>query len=286
MKSIEVCHINGSSSLFEELSIWLGLSRNLLKKNLTKNQLNRKIFPKEILILPIDLINHNRINPIYQGDEVKIIFENEILLALNKPPQIHMHPLRYDEKNNLLSFLRQNRSELLRVNKEHYDRGMLFRLDFETSGVCFYAKTDEAYEKVRNDFSKLVKEKNYYAIVSGKLLGVGELENHLIPYGEKGHKMRVIDEEANAFLSYEGLSYNEKEDISLIKIKLITGMRHQIRIQLSHLGHPILGDELYGGIKAMRLFLHASSYQIEIDSKLIQAKAPVDNLFRNFFDFN
>src|SRR5690606_6892948 len=164
------------------------------------------------------------------------------------------------EKDNLLVFLRQYNYLLLDVNKDSYDRGFLFRLDYETSGLCFYAKSDELYKFVRTHFLDVAKKQEYYATVEGKL-EVGEekrLASHLAPYGERGHLMRVIEgKEPNAFLSYKSLAYCQKENISLLVIQLETGMRHQIRAQLSSVGYPILGDFLYGGREAPRLFLHA-----------------------------
>ena len=80
---------------------------------------------------------------------------------MDKPANLFVHPLVYDEKNNCLSFLRTYKPAYLGVNSKNYDRGLLYRLDFETSGVLVYVKNEIAYQYLRENFKTIAKKKTY-----------------------------------------------------------------------------------------------------------------------------
>ena len=84
------------------------------------------------------------------------------------------------------------------------------------------------------------------------------------------------------------VNYNSEKNCSLLMIKLKTSLRHQIRAQLSYLGYPILGDELYGGSSSLRIFLHAFYYEIPLDGgeMVIKGKASNAYLFEKFFNLD
>lgn len=256
--------LGSHQSLEDVLRLMFGLSKSYLKKHLTKNQLQRPIKKGDRIDLPLNLINHGQINPCYQGPDIEIIYEDDLLLVMSKPEKIHCHPLTYEESNNLLSFIRERLGDgYLQVNTSHYDRGLLYRLDYETSGLIIYVKNPVLYQDLRDHFHQLVKEKIYLAKVKGKFNKVGAWEHAVSPSLERGHKMKLDPAGELAYLVVSLKSYNEEENTSLLEVRLHTGLRHQIRVQLAALGFPIIGDELYGGEKATRLFLHAYRYEIK-----------------------
>ncbi len=234
--------------------------------------------------------------PIYEGSEIEILYEDSKCILLNKSPGIHSHPLKYNEKDNCLSFLRKNNHfEALKVNKDNMDRGLLYRLDYGTSGVLVLLKDEKDYSRLRESFNKLVKEKCYLSIVEGDFKDDGEYTSFLRPSLKHGKKIVVSDHKEKKFLkeTREGkifikkINYNSEKKCSLLMIKLKTGLRHQIRAQLSHLGYPILGDELYGGSPSLRIFLHAFYYEIPLeDGKIIKGKAKKAYLFEKFFNLD
>lgn len=239
-------------------------SKSKLKKYFDKKFLNKNVPAHMHLELPINFINDGLINPLYQGPEIHLIAKDGPFIALDKPGNIHVHPLTYDEHDNCLSFIRERNLADLNINHDHYDRGLLYRLDYETSGVLIYVEDESAYQFLRANFENLFKEKVYFARVQGELKQKGRVENYLVASEARGSKIKVAavgDEKNKAFLVIESVEYQSSDDTSLVKVRLLTGMRHQIRVQLSHLGHPILGDVLYGGKVASRLYLHAHEYQ-------------------------
>jgi len=236
------------------------------------------------------------IYPIYDGPSVHVLYEDPHCIIINKPPNIHSHPLKYKEQDNCLSFLRRNSFfEALKVNRSNMDRGLLYRLDYGTSGVLILLKDEKNYSYLRENFNNLVKEKQYLAIVSGHLEEDCEHTSYLRPSLKHGRKMVVSDYEERKFskdskkgkIFVKKVNYNYEKNCSLVLIKLKTGLRHQIRAQLSHLGYPILGDELYGGHSSSRIFLHAFYYEVPLKSGMkIKGLARDAHLFEEFFDLD
>ena len=142
LKTIDYCLLQDISLTGDFLRDQFNCSSNKLKKFFDKSFLQRSFKKGSTLKLPLDFVNDGLINPHYDGPPIEIIAETEWFLVLNKLPNQFVHPLSYDESNNCLSYLRATRPELLNVNSSNYDRGLLYRLDFETSGVLIYVKQD------------------------------------------------------------------------------------------------------------------------------------------------
>lgn len=264
-------------------------SKNFLKDSFQKDFLKKQLRSKTEITIPVDFANDKRISPVYSAPlKPAILAETDLFLAVHKPMGIHSAPLRYSDENCLHAWLRENNHfHALNVNREEYNRGLLNRLDFETSGVLIFAKDEDVYQKIRKSFSSYFLQKYYYAVVEGRPEVRGELKNFLFASGKKGKKVMIGDGESNAHLSYETIASNATQ--SLLKVKLGTGHRHQIRVQLAHLGHPIVGDELYGNA-GQRLYLHAYEYALIYEGKeyLFQDTQLDDfkKLFPNFLNLN
>lgn len=281
---VELCWLNDEISLKEVLKDVLGSSGQLLKKYLSSKEQNKSLKARQISKLPLNLVNHLRINPNYIGPEIEVLSENENFLALHKPNRIHCHPHSYEDKNTLLNYLLEKEIWLpIQINLQNYDRGLLYRLDFETSGVIVLAKNEKFLKSIRSNFELEMKRKFYWAIVEGDFDKEGNWTHYFKSSGEKGIKQKVSNTKSDS--SFEGTLSVAKlmteSGKSLLLINLKTGLRHQIRAQLAHLGYPILGDELYGAKKNERLFLHAFRYEF---TDVVEDNHP--ELFHLFFDLN
>ena len=257
-----------SLCLLEEMSVREFLesqkvSRNKIKKFKLKNSFLDSV--KKEFFLPIDLLNDQLINPHFFRNDCKLIEETENFISIHKPHNLHSHPLSYSEWDNCLSYLRsENNRELLEVNSMNYDRGLLYRLDFGTSGLLIFSKKEKLIQK----FRKLPKKKIYLAIVQGRVDANFTFEHFIDFHGEKKRKARANSSESpNAKIEGRLIHFNEKRQLSLVEINLFEGLRHQIRAQMSSEGFPIYGDVLYGGKNAERIFLHAFKYEFEIEGK-------------------
>lgn len=249
----------------------LGLSGQWLKKHdLTKNFLKKDLRPHEELTLPLDLLNKDLISPVYRGEEVTILFENERFLVVEKPCSTHGHPLRYSDQTNLLSFLRAKKKfEVPSLSIGGQEKGWLYRLDFETSGVLVGCKNTDDYNFLRSSFETSVLRKRYLCVVNGTGPEDGQYQFSYTATGQMGSKMRA--EQFREDRGTLGTSWVKKvfesRGRSVYRVDLVTGIRHQIRATFEALGFPLLGDELYGGEKADRLYLHAYEYHLKCQNE-------------------
>ena len=284
MNYVEFCWIDSHDTFKGALQELLGCSGQLLKKNFSSKELQFSVKPRSISRISLDVVNNKRVNPIYEGPPARVIAVRDDYIIVHKPANLHSHPHDYSDKNTVLNFLSQeNYNECIQVNVENYDRGLIYRLDFETSGIMIVAKNDNFYQKMRNNFSSEVKSKFYLAVVTGKFNQEGFHSHGLKASGEKGSKQKVVDRDAPndgvGDLEVKLVAYENGK--SLVLVNLHSGLRHQIRAQLSHLGFPILGDTLYGGTESTRLFLHAYRYEFGVTEEDTNA-----DLFDSFFDLN
>lgn len=282
LKTTEFCLLENVSSVEEFLKSYFSCSSSKLKKYFEKSFLNKSLKARSTLKLPINFINEGMINPVYSGGEITILYEDENFLVMNKLPFQYVHPLSYDESDNCLSYLRSKRPELLNVNQGYYDRGLLYRLDYETSGVLIYVKKEKLYQEMRDNFAVVARKKIYRCWVRGECKLSGSFAHSFSSSGEKGMKVIVGDEtkyEQVGMLSLKPIRFDNVHHRTLMEVDLQTGLRHQIRAQLAHLGYPLIGDKLYGESEAPRLYLHAQSYQITtLGNELIFEKKDPDFL--------
>lgn len=169
----------------------------------------------------------------------KIIYEDSLLLIVHKPIKMLTHP---DKKNLLPNLL---------ADIKHPDYHVITRLDANTSGLVLIAKNAQIASEL-NEMSKSgLLRKQYAAVVVGKM---AELEDTLVAYHSKDEvtgkvlvSLRPFEGAKEMRTKYRVLK--EKGRFSLLEVDLETGKAHQIRAHLALLGHPILGDPLYGNLK-------------------------------------
>ena len=195
---------------------------------------------------------------------VNVIYEDESLLVVDKPAGMVVHPGAGNKKGTLVHALLGRGTTLSMGDTKVKDRpGIVHRLDKETSGLLIVAKNNEAHRKLQDQFESRTVTKIYTALVSGRVdFEEGHIEDPLSRHLKIRRKMAVSKSE----LAKEALTkYRVLERFgfsTLLKVRILTGRTHQIRVHLAHLGHPVLGDELYGKKEsAPRLCLHASKIE-------------------------
>jgi RluA family pseudouridine synthase len=182
--------------------------------------------------------------------EIPVVFEDEQLLALDKPSGLLTSPDRYDpNRPNLMKLLHAGIAEAKPWARE---RGLTYlsnahRLDFETSGVILLAKNKEMLVQLADLFGAEKPVKKYVAVVQGTPVeDEFEVDAKLAPHPVKLGMMRV--DPKNGKKSRTKFTVLEKYSRwTLVRCEPLTGRTHQIRIHLRHAGVPIVGDELYGG---------------------------------------
>jgi 23S rRNA pseudouridine1911/1915/1917 synthase len=189
---------------------------------------------------------------------IPILYADDAIVVVNKPSGIPSVALRHDEIDTVANFLLAQFPDTAAASPRALEAGIVHRLDTATSGVLLAARTDQAYRALRDQFSKRTVEKQYLAVVHGQLQQSGERRSFLRPSGARGQRMKetTARDEQEAQTSYAPISQFFHH--TLIRVTIPTGVRHQIRVHLAALGHPIVGDSLYGALQdTERLCLHA-----------------------------
>lgn len=218
---------------------------------------------------------------------LNILYEDKHIIAVNKPPGMVVHPAPGNWSHTFVNALLHH-CDL--PNTSDLRPGIVHRLDKETSGVLIAAKTELAHQKLVELFQKREIKKEYIAIAIGKVSsGLINLAIERCPFDRK--KMRVSSEEKakEAITEVELLDYNGTFSKVLLKPK--TGRTHQLRVHLSHLGFPILGDKVYGNTtinsryKIDRHYLHAKNIAFihPITGKLLEISAPLPKEMESIF---
>ena len=180
--------------------------------------------------------------------DLKVIYEDNHIIVVEKKPNI---PSQADktEDIDMLSIVKSYIKEKYQKAGNVY-LGLIHRLDRPVGGIMIFAKTSKAASRLSNEVREKVFKKKYLAVVDGKLdKKEGVLEDYLYK-DERNNISKVVKKEKKnakyAKLEYKVLKYNKIKDLSLLEINLHTGRHHQIRVQLSNMGHSIFGDQKYG----------------------------------------
>lgn len=199
--------------------------------------------------------------------ELDILYEDEDCVVINKPTGLLSHTKgAFSEEATVASWLAQHISTQNKTNRD----GIVHRLDRATSGVMICAKTEPALKWLQKQFSTRKVNKTYLAVVEGKLDPPEALIDMPIERNpKKPQTFRVGTNGKPAQTTYKTEEYIQASDhiFSLLKLMPKTGRTHQLRVHLKHLNHPIIGDALYGGLPADRLYLHALSLELTLPSK-------------------
>ncbi len=205
---------------------------------------------------------------------INIIYEDNHLLAAVKPAGI---PAQQD---------RTKRPDLLNILKlylkQKYNKpgnvwlSLLHRLDQPVGGVMLFAKTTKAASRLSEQIRRREWDKYYLAVVEGTVTGSGEWEDYLSERKVDG-KISLHPEGKLCRLAYESIQILPEHNQTLLRIRLITGRRHQIRVQASSRNHPLIGDYLYGhgrasGAEAPALF----AYKLEVDHPITKQRLTIE----------
>lgn len=178
--------------------------------------------------------------------KIDIIYEDEQLIVLNKPQDMVVHPApghyRGTLVNALLFHCRSNLSGINGVLRP----GIVHRIDKDTSGILVVAKTNEAHQSLTSQLQDHSMVRKYYAIVYGNLKEESGTINKSIGRHKIERKKMAVSEtnSKNAITHYKVLK--KLKGYTFIEATLETGRTHQIRVHMSYIGHPLLGDAVYG----------------------------------------
>jgi 23S rRNA pseudouridine1911/1915/1917 synthase len=207
----------------------------------------KEVVPKEPIVIDFD---------------VEILYEDEVMMVVNKPAGLVVHPAASVKEATLVDWLIKKGISLSTISGEER-HGIVHRIDKNTTGALVIAKTNEAHQKLSEQLQDKSMGRYYLALIDYPLKDNGIVEKPIGRNPNNRLKMDVRDNGKEAKSAFCKLAESDKSDkrLELIAVKLFTGRTHQIRVHLESLGRHILGDDLYGfkskkdTIK--RVFLHA-----------------------------
>ncbi len=190
---------------------------------------------------------------ILRVDEVEIIYQDSSIIVINKPPFIDSYE----------------------IEKAIGNAKLLHRLDRETSGVLMLSRDKNFTKRVIDEFRKERVKKSYIALVDGIIAEEIEIDLPIYTVKRGGRAYSKIDKKRGKRAYTKVYPDTVQGKKSLIRVEITTGRTHQIRVHLSHIRHPIVGDRMYGSYtKAHRVLLH--SHKVKIFDKEFVAEEPRD----------
>jgi len=199
--------------------------------------------------------------------ELNVIFENDDIAVIDKPAGLVVHPGAGNMEDTLAQALLTRYPGIENVGDPHRP-GIVHRLDEDTSGLILVAKNQPALEYFKEQFQNRTIEKEYLALVVGVPAKKHDIINEPLEKVPLKQKMRVGSGK-EAITEYFVQGSDASGHFALIRVKLHTGRTHQIRAHLAYIGHPILGDKIYGQKSELlnRQFLHAFRLKFQLPDK-------------------
>lgn len=228
--------------------------------------------------------------------DIPILFEDDALMAVNKPPGIVINNAQSVKGETVQDWMTGyfpfDESKKTEGSKDFFDRaGIVHRIDKETSGVLLIAKTWSAFIELQRQFKERLIHKTYMAIVHGSLVPeTGEIRAPVARLPWNRERFGIVPGGKDSVTKYKVVKQFERGDkqpekYSLVKLYPETGRTHQIRVHLKYVNHPIVGDYLYAGRKtarddrvwAPRVMLHAWKLTCThpLSGKTLDFEAPI-----------
>ncbi|QYO66035.1 RluA family pseudouridine synthase [Leptolyngbya sp. 7M] len=212
-----------------------------------------RLRPNDFIEIELDRTRETAMLP--QDIPIDVVYEDEWLLAINKPAGMLVHPNNRDKSGTLLNAL----SYYLNHGGYAIRPGLIHRLDKDTSGLLVVSKNAKAHQRMMEAFRRKYVQKRYLALVSGRLA-----EDHGVieaPIGRHGdRKLWDIKDDGKASVTRFNV-LERSNDRTLLELEPVTGRTNQLRIHCAHIGHPILGDVDRSGPAFKRLCLHSWKLQ-------------------------
>ncbi|MEE9369461.1 MAG: RluA family pseudouridine synthase [Pontiella sp.] len=219
---------------------------------------------------------------------VNILFEDEAVLVLNKPPGLVVHPALGNETGTLVNALLFHDPAFKSLERG----GIVHRLDKDTSGVMVVAKTEAAGIELQRQFKARETEKEYLTIVWGAPPLRGRIETLIGRHPVHRKKQAVLKEGGRIAIS-NYLILEQFKETALVQVNIETGRTHQIRVHMMHLKYPIIGDSTYGRdrvnklpMKPERQMLHAAklAFTHPTTGERLSFEAPLFDDMRQFLE--
>ena len=243
-------------------------SRTFIKKlidgahvavNQSRTNAHHRVSEGELIVITVPEPKSMELLP--ENIPLEVVYEDKDLLVVNKPAGMSTHPAGPHLTGTLVNALLSHCKDLSGIGGV-LRPGIVHRLDKETSGLLVVAKNDDTHINLSNQFRNRTIKKTYIALVRGIVqLDNGRIELPIARRKKDVTKMGVSfvgEKKKNAITDYK--VFKRLKGFTVLELSLETGRTHQIRVHMAHLGHPVIGDKLYGSARGLsRQALHAKT---------------------------
>lgn len=221
-----------------------------------------------------------------QDIPIEILYEDRDIIVVNKPKGMVVHPANGNPDGTLVNAIMAVCKDSLSGIGGEIRPGIVHRLDKNTSGAIIIAKNDKAHINLSEQLKNHEIKKTYIALVRGVVKENNATINMPIGRSKKDRKKMDVDKNGKEAITHFKVLKRYK-DCTLLEINIETGRTHQIRVHLSHIGYPIIGDEVYSNgknkwnIEGQCLHAKSLDFKHPITGKNMHIEAPIPEYFEN-----
>ena len=265
------------------------LSRNTVQRLIEEEQIKvngNKIKPSYKTnfndIIDINIPKAKEIDLKPQNIPLEVLYEDNDIIVVNKPKGMVVHPANGNPDGTLVNAIMAKCKDSLSGIGGEIRPGIVHRLDKDTSGAIIVAKNDKAHIKLSDDLKNHKIQKTYIALVRGIIKENEATINMPIGRSKQDRKKMAVDKNGKEAITHFKVLKRYNEKYTLLEINIETGRTHQIRVHLSHIGYPIIGDDTYSngknewGITGQCLHAKSLKFKHPITGRemLIEAELP------------
>ena len=254
------------------------LVNGTIKKN------SYKVKTGDIIEINIPEIKETKLEA--QDIPIEIVYEDSDIIVVNKPKGLVVHPANGNLDGTLVNAIMNICKDSLSGIGGEKRPGIVHRLDKDTSGLLIIAKNDKAHINMSEQIKNRKVNKKYIALVRGVIKENEATINMPIARSKKDRKKMAVDKNGKEAITHFKV-LKRYDNYTLLEIKIDTGRTHQIRVHMSEIGHPVIGDEVYSNgknefnVKGQMLHAKSLDFTHPITGKKMHLEADIPDYFKN-----
>ena len=267
------------------------IQRLLESNNITVNGESKKSSYKVKCgdVIKLDIPEAKESKLVAQDIPIEVVYEDSDIIVVNKPKGMVVHPANGNPDGTLVNAIMNICKDSLSGIGGEIRPGIVHRLDKNTSGLLIVAKNDNAHIKMSEQIKNREVKKIYIALVRGIIKEDEATINMPIARSKKDRKKMAVDKDGKEAITHFKV-LKRYDNYTLLELKIDTGRTHQIRVHMSQIGHPVVGDDVYSngknefGVEGQMLHARSLDFKHPITGKPIHLEAEIPEYFKKVIE--